>query len=352
MRRPPGAVMRIDPLQRISAQPWRFDYYFAMRWLECQHPEKPRFGTARLPSDEPVRLGQATELSFAPSALHAVAPATATSKPRIEVRFFGLFGPNGPLPHHLTEYARERLLHHGDATMARFADMFHHRLLLLFYRAWANGQPTVGLDRPHDDRFSAYVGSLIGLGSPELWQRDAAPDHAKFHYSGSLSRQVRHADGLAGMLSGYLRRPVTVEQFVGAWLPLPPAERTSMGGALARRKSPSAQLGGGAVLGQMVWDRQHNIRVHVGPLDHAAFESLLPQGSALPGLVAMVKQYIGVELSWDLKLTLQPDLVEPCRLGRQGRLGWTSWLAMKHRSRVAELTFLPGPALAGISSKH
>ena len=344
--------MRTDALQSIGAEPWRFDFYFAMRWLECQHPDKPRFGTARLPSDEPIRLGQVADLSFAPSALHAVVPATAYAKPRIEVRFFGLFGPNGPLPYHLTEYARQRLLNHGDATIVRFADMFHHRLLLLFYRAWANGQPTVGLDRPQEDRFSDYVGALIGLGAPELSRRDAAPDHAKLHFAGALSRQVRNADGLAAMLSGYLRRPTRVEQFVGNWLPLPRTERTTIGGAPARRKSPSAQLGGGAVLGQMVWDRQHNFRVHVGPLDQEAFDSLLPQGRALPGLVAMVEQYIGVELSWDLKLTLQPDQVEPCRLGRQSRLGWTSWMAMKNRSRVAELTLLPGPALAGISSEH
>lgn len=330
-----------DPLTLIAAEPWRYDFFHALRWIESRHLEKPRFGTARKPADEPVRLGQSADMSFAPSALHAVAPATAKSKPRIEVRFFGLFGPNGPLPYHLTEYARERLMHHGDATLARFADMFHHRLLLLFYRAWAQAQPTVGLDRPADDRFAAFVGSLIGLGTPELLGRDAAPDHAKLFFSGIYSSQVRNADGLAAVLSGYLERPAKVEQFVGSWLELPHSERTRISGSNALRKRPGVNLGGGAVLGKMVWDRQHNFRIHIGPLDHDVFVSLLPQGKALPAVIALVEQYIGLELSWDLKLGLKHDQVMPCRLGLRSRLGWTSWLGMKNRQHTAELTLSP-----------
>ena len=344
MRDTPDPVARANALQRIADEPWRYDFFHAMRWLESQFPDKPRFGTARRPADEPVRLGQVADLSFAPSALHAVAPATANSKPRIEVRFFGLFGPNGPLPYHLTEYARQRLMHHGDASFARFADMFHHRLLLLFYRAWAQAQPTVGLDRPNEDRFATYVGSLVGIGESELTGRDAAPDHVKLHFSGIFASQIRNADGLAGVLSGYLRRPVKVEQFVGAWLELPRSERTRIGGAKTRRTSASTALGGGAVLGQMVWDRQHNFRIHIGPLDYDAFESLLPQGEALAAVMALVEQYIGVELAWDLKLSLKADQVKPCQLGQHGRLGWTSWLGKKDRRRSAELVLAPRAA--------
>ena len=342
MRGADHPVIRPDPVQRIAAQPWRYDFFHALRLIESHHPDMPRLGTARRPADEPIRLGQTPDLSFAPSALHAVVPATPASKPRLEVRFFGLFGPNGPLPYHLTEYAHQRQLHHGDATFARFADMFHHRLLLLFYRAWAQAQPTVGLDRPNDDRFSAYVGSLTGIGEPGLRGRDAAPDHVKLHFSGIFSSQMRNADGLASVLSGFLRRPARVEQFVGSWLELPRSERTRISAANARRRTPGTALGAGAVLGQMVWDRQHKFRVHVGPLDYAVFESLLPGGEALPAVIALAKQYIGDELAWDLRLGLKPDQVKPSQLGRHGRLGWTSWLGMRDRCRATGLTLAPG----------
>ncbi len=84
----------------------------------------------------------------------------AGRRPRLQVRLFGLLGPNGPLPLHITEYARERLRHANDPTLSRFLDLFHHRFLTLFYRAWAQAQPHVNRDRPRDDRFAVYVGSL------------------------------------------------------------------------------------------------------------------------------------------------------------------------------------------------
>jgi type VI secretion system protein ImpH len=352
MRNPADPVKAAALLQAMAAAPWQFDYFHALRVIDAAHPHKPRLGTARRPQDEPVRLGQAPELSFAPASLHAVQPATAGRPPRIEVRFFGLFGPNGPLPLALTEHARERLLHHNDATFARFADLFHHRLLLLFYRAWAQAQPTVSLDRPAEDRFAERVGSLIGIGSATLRGRDAAPDHARLFFAGLLSRQVRNADGLAALLSGWLRRPVRIEPFTGAWLALPPSERTRIGRAVAGRPNPSAKLGGGAVLGGMVWDRQHNFRVHIGPLDLAAFESLLPGGSALPAVAALVQHYVGHEFGWDLKLTLAPDNAPRARLGRAGRLGWTSWCGRPAPGRPAELLLTPHHALRALHTKH
>jgi len=341
MRSTSHSVTRFNPLEHIGAEPWHHDFFHALRWIDAYYSEKPRLGTARRPVDEPVRLGQVADLSFAPSALHGVVPSTSNSKPRIEVRFLGLFGPNGPLPYHLTEYARHREMHQGDASFARFADMFHHRLLLLFYRAWAQAQPAVGLDRPGQDRFADYVGSLIGMGIPELQRRAAVHDHVKLHFAGLLTRQVRNADGLSSILSGFLRRPARVEQFAGCWLGLNPDERTRVGRAGVKRRSPAAMLGGGAVLGSMVWDRQHNFRVHIGPLDMQEFESLLPGGNALPAVVSLVEQYVGLEFGWDLRLSLKASQVKPCQLGRFGRLGWTSWLAMTHRTQTAELTLKP-----------
>ncbi|PTT77680.1 type VI secretion system baseplate subunit TssG, partial [Pelomonas sp. HMWF004] len=168
--------------QQLSQSPWQHDFFQTLRRLESLHPERPRLGTARRPQDEALRLGQVPDLSFAPAALHSASPPEAGSAGRIDVRFFGLFGPNGPLPLHLTEYARERLMHAGDAGFTRFADLFHHRLLLLFYRAWSQAQPTSSLDRPGDDRFSAFVGSLVGIGTPALRNRDSADDHARLYF--------------------------------------------------------------------------------------------------------------------------------------------------------------------------
>lgn len=341
MRREDHPVTGANPLAAMVDAPWRFDFYQALRALEAHHANRPRLGTARKPADEPVRLGQAPELSFAPSSLSAVQLDTPNGIPRVEVRFFGLFGPNGPLPLHLTEHARERALHHGDPTFTRFADLFHHRLLLLFYRAWAQAQPTVSLDRPADDRFADHIGSLIGLGTPKHRGRDDAPDHAKLFFSGYLARQARGADGLQAMLSAYLRAPVRVESFVGRWLELPMAERTRLGALGAAGRTPTAQLGDGAMLGGTVFDRQHHFRIHVGPLRLADFEALLPGGSALPAVQALLAHYVSLELAWDLRLVLAAEDVPVCRPGHYGRLGWTTWLGRRPDQGDAALQLRP-----------
>src|SRR5262249_19496872 len=162
------------------------------------------------------------------------------ARPRLEQRFFGLLGPNGPLPLHITEYARERLLHHKDATLARFLDLFHHRLGLFFYRAWAEARPTVHQDRPAEDRFTVYVGSLAGHGLSRSRDRDSVPDHAKRFFVAHLARGPKNAEGLASILEGFFRLPVRVEQLAVGWLDLPRDQRTELGGA--------ARLGG--LLGQ------------------------------------------------------------------------------------------------------
>lgn len=322
-------MTRPDPIEAMALAPHRWDFFHALRCIEAHHADKPRLGTARRPADEALRLGQAAELAFAGSSISAVSTKDRSGRARMEVRFFGLFGPNGPLPLHLTAYARERRLHKGDETLLRFADMFHHRLLLLFYRAWAQAQPTASMDRPGEDRFADFVGSMIGIGGPEWQGRDAAPQHAKLFFAGILSRQVRNADGLQALVAGYLRVPVVVESFVGRWLRLLPNERTRIGRQGASRRAATARLGTSAVLGSSVYDRQHHFRLHLGPLDGATFASLLPSGSALPALKALVTQYVGYEFGWDLQLELQPSERPALRLGSHGRLGWTSWVGQR-----------------------
>jgi len=321
-----AAKGRADPMEAIAKEPHRWDFFQALRAIEAHHPDLPRLGTARRPADEPLRLGQSPDMGFAPASLSAVGGGYTPGIPRLEVRFFGLFGPNGPLPLHLTAYARDRLLHHADPTLVHFADMFHHRLLLLFYRAWAQAQPAASHDRCGDDRFADFVGSLIGIGGPEWRGRDAVPTEAKLGFAGLLSRQARTADGLQVLLSGYLRVPVRVEPFVGRWMRLLPEERSRIGRKRASRRASTAQLGSSAVLGGAVFDRQHHFRLHIGPLDAATFESLLPAGTALPALQALVAQYLGQELGWDLQLELRNADRPQCKLGRHGRLGWTTWI--------------------------
>lgn len=310
--------------QRVAQAPFRYDFYQTLRRTECFYAHKPRLGQGMRPADEPIRLGQEPSMAFAPATLSVFSPPAAERPGRLEVRFFGLLGPNGPLPLHLTEHARERLLIARDPTFTRFLDLLNHRFLLLFYRAWAQAQPTVSLDRPKDDRFATYIGSLVGFAGEKVRRRDPIPDFSRLFFSGILARQVRNREGLAALLAAYFKVPTQVEEFCGHWMRLPADDLTRLGA-----RNAGSQLGVGAVIGARMWDRQHKIRVRLGPMTLVQYETFLPGGKAAARLTHWMRQYLGLELDWDARYELKQDDVPQARLGRYGRLGWTTWLGAR-----------------------
>lgn len=311
----------------VEAEPWAHDFFALLRRVETLHPQQPRWGTAARPQQEALRLGEAPELDFAPAALSKFTPRGGAA-PRLDVRFFGLLGPQGPMPLHLTEHVRERQHNHGDRTIARFLDVFHHRMLALLYRAWAQAQPVVQRDRPESDRYAAWLGATFGLGSATAG-RDSVPDTAKLHHAGLLGTRSRHPEGLAKLLSHHFRVPVAVVGHVPQWLALEREDRSRLG--LARNRAGrgaqrAAQLGRSATAGSKVWDRQYKFRLVFGPLAAAQYEAFLPGGSAWRPLRDWVHLYVGHDLVWDAELVLRAaDVPEP-RLGRRVRLGLNGWI--------------------------
>jgi type VI secretion system protein ImpH len=319
------ATARLALFAALERAPWSFDFFQALRRLEGLSPDRPRLGKAVRPSDEPVRLSQEASMAFAPSTLSAFEEQDDGLPPRLEQRVFGLLGPNGPLPLHLTEYARERLRLHGDRTLVRFFDLFHHRMALFFYRAWTEARPTVQHDRPDEDRFAVYVGALAGYGSPATRDGDTIHDHAKRFFAGHLARSARNAEGLAAILEGYFGLPARVDQFALGWLELPRDQRTSLRGD----RDPSGALGIGTVLGARVRDAQSRFRIVLGPMDLDRYHDLLPGRPSLRRLVDWVRNYVGFEFDWEVQLVLARDEVPGIRLGREGLLGWTTWLGTR-----------------------
>jgi len=313
----------------LSEAPHSYDFYQTLRRLECLFDDKPRWGRARRPADEAVRFGQEPELSFAPAPLASFQAGREGRPPQLQVRLFGLLGPNGPLPLHITEYARERLRNAGDPTLSRFLDVFHHRFITLFYRAWAQAQPHVNRDRPAEDRFATYLGAFFGVAPAAFRGRDALPDEAKFFHVGALIRQTRNAEGLRAILQHFCAVPVQIEEFVGHWMVLAARERTYLGRDVAA-------LGSSAVAGGRVWDRQYKFRVRLGPLTLSQYEAFLPGGTLIQKLVDWVRLYLTFELEWDVRLILRQDQVPPLKLGRSGRLGWTTWLGTRRAATPAD----------------
>ncbi len=309
---------------RLKNEPYKFGFFHALRSIECAHPEKPLIGQSKRPADDAIRFSQEVTLAFQPSTLGKYIPAKGGNAARLSEYFLGLFGPDGPMPLHITEYVKSRMHNNHDYTQARFADIFHHRMISLFYRARANTEPTFNFDRPDNDRFSNYTGSLLGIGDTTLLQRDAMPDLAKLHYAGHLSNHAKNADGLKAIIEDFFKLPVNLKEFIGEWLEIQTSDLSRLG-----RSPLTCSLGLSTVLGSRVWGCQNKFRLVFGPLTMQQYESLLPSGKRLEKLVAIVKNYIGLEMVWDINLILKSEEIKGIRLGGNERLGWTSWLGLR-----------------------
>jgi type VI secretion system protein ImpH len=309
-------------IQELCAAAEQFDFMQALRRIECAYPSSPPIGHSARATEDPVRFGQMPSLRFAPSMFECCECRTAGLPPRLLVNGFGLLGPNGPMPLPFTEYVRDRLLSARDPTLARFLDIFHHRMISLFYDAWARNHPCVSFERGGDhDRFSCYIASFFGMGMPSFLRRDSIPDHAKHHYSGRLACQTRNAEGLQALLCDYFKIPVSLVEFVGQWLPLPERYRCRLG-----ESHDTGRLGVTAVVGASVWECQQKFRVRLGPMALRDYLRMLPDGDSFQRLRDWLKTYAGYSLSYDVQLILKAEEVPRTCLGNAGKLGWTTWL--------------------------
>lgn len=324
--RPDAGAVELELLEEIGRAPDRFDFFQVLRRIESAFTEGARLGQGQHPSDEPVRIAQETSLAFSPSVVRALERSGAGA-PRLVTSFLGLLGPNGPLPLHLTEYARDRQRNSGDASLAHFLDIFHHRILSLFYRAYANAQPTFDRDRPAAARFPLYVGALLGIPSP---RREGGIAHTfALYFAGRLAARTRNAEGLAAMVGAWFRVPASVEPFVGEWVEVPATARARLGGP-----EVGTRLGLGMALGKRAWLPQGRFRVEVGPLTTEQAEGFQPGGPHLSALAALVRTYAGDAMDWEARLVFDDAACAPCRLGRGTRLGRAFWLGKRPRTAI------------------
>jgi len=352
----------------LLREPHRFDFFQAVRLLERLAPDRSPVGRAGPPQAEVVRFRAHLSLSFPPSSIYDIQPASAAMPvPAMTVAFMGLTGPSGILPQHYTELLL-RLERDGKgpekSALRAWLDLFNHRLISLFWRAWEKYRFSIRFERgdyggQEQDTFTQALFSLVGLGLPPLHNRlcvasrpeaTAATrerilaridDLSLLHYSGFFAHRPRCAAALEALLLDYFGFNVQVRQFQGQWLRLEPDSLSRLGAA-----GGNCELGVNLVAGDRVWDVQCKFRVRLGPLRYAAFHEFLPDRSAVPArkafflLAQLVRLYVGPELDFDVQLVLKSKDVPECRLTEDEAsgpcLGWNTWVRNQAMPRDAE----------------
>ncbi len=322
----------------LRAEPYRFEFFQAVRLLERLVSGKLPVGRFHPPASEVVRFIANSSLAFPASEVQALEwPPDGTA--RMQINFMGLTGPEGVLPLVYTSLLAERT-RSGDRAAVDFFDIFNHRMVSLFYLAWERYRFSVAYEREGLDSFSHHLLDLIGLGTTGLQNRLPVLDDSLLYYSGLLAQRPRSATALRDLLQDYFEVPVEVEQFAGGWYPLDRPTQTSLEDGLGE----SGQLGLGAVVGDEVWDQTARVRVKIGPLSLEEYQDFLPQGSAFAALRALTQFFSNGEFDFEIQLILQRGDVPPCELGAETdnapQLGWHTYITTKPLQVDASETIL------------
>jgi len=266
-----------------------------------------------------VRFATAPSVAFPASEIQSL---DAGQPPRMAVNFLGLTGPQGTLPLAYSLYVAERL-RAGDHALKSFLEIFDHRMLSLFYRAWEKTHVTVAHTRRSRDWLTRQLLDLVGLGTPAMRGRLSIPDSAVLAYAGIFAASTRSAAGLEQILGDYFGVPVTVQQFIGAWYPLDRGAQSELGD-----ETMASSLGLGAVAGDEIWDQQSRVRIRLGPLKREQYETFLPGGSAHEPLHELTRFYTNGQIDFEIQLVLQREDVPACKLDDAAPLplSWCTWL--------------------------
>ena len=231
-----------------------------------------------------------------------------------------------------------------DQSAQEFFDLFNHRLVSLFWLAWAKHRPEIGRQFGFHNSVLRYLEYLVGMGTPALQARmhpgkrapasaKPLPSAAMTYFSGLIAQRPHGERAIAQVVSAVVGAPVQASGCLGTWQTIDSDARTRLGHETSR-------LGHGCVLGSRYWDRQTTLRLTIGPIEHTRFNGLLPRGARLPDIIELTRFLTGLALDLRIRLSLRADEVPPLRLGARTadrpQLGWNTWLGGRRNLRPAD----------------
>ena len=301
---------------------YSFSFFKAVHLLETLSSDRKPIGQTLNPKEEAVRFSVKPGLTFPPSDISGLKQADQKNPHEMDVAFMGLIGPSGVLPHWYNELAIERV-REKDFALTAFLDIFHHRLISLFYLAWKKYNLPVTYAAGARDKLSKYLLSLIGLGTPGLSGTIGLPEESLIFYGGLLSRQVPSAVAVEAAVQHFADTNAQIDQSIERLIPLDPEDQTQVGSA-------NSELGVNTVCGSYARENQTKFRVNLGPLGYDRFVRFLPSGTMLRPIFSLTRFMAGIEYEFEIRLFLKREEVPLCTIGVDTpgapRLGWSTWL--------------------------
>lgn len=307
-----------------------------------------RAGAARRLADETVRFRAAIAAHFEPGSSrlpHGASRAAGGAPAVVETNFMAPAGAQGVLPQQDTSLILQRLKDE-DTSLRDFLDLFHHRLMSYFVRAWEKYRHFVNYEQAADDGglasgadgdpFTQCLRRLVGR-TPY----SASPgfdENVLLHYAGVFSDRRRSALSLKGVLEDYLAVGIAVVELHPRRTQLLAEYRWRLPEG-RRRAQQGPRLGDGLILGTSVLVAQTSFLVRIGPLGLDEFRQHLPDGERFLPLNRLIRFFVGCEFVFEIQLLLHADQAPQFRLGSRGegvRLGWETWIGGSAQSDVLD----------------
>jgi len=335
----------------LRKHPHDFEFFQAVRMLEAvarmRHQQDAAYqrkavGRDESPRREVVRFRTLASHSFPPSEIVKLEAKGSggqlddmdSDPPDMTIGFMGLTGPNGVLPRHYTQLMIDRS-RHKDYALQRYFDLFNHRVISLFYRAWEKYRFPFAYERaarspdPNaEDLFTRSLYSLVGFGIRMLRKQMEYSDETLLYYSGHYSHQPRNAIALELTIGDYFGLPAEVMQFHGQWLQIEPDDQSRMPTSLSL--GANNRLGRNVVVGERVWSVESKFRIRLGPVNYRQFRQFTPSGDSLVVLCQLTRTYVGAELDFDVQPIFLAAEIPKCQLQSDTKspanLGWNTWL--------------------------
>ncbi len=298
-------VVRHNLLEDVCS----FNFFKAVHLLEGYGGGKP-LGKKLSPGEDPVRFRVRPGFAFPASDILAIRNGNVNPDPVMTVNFMGLIGPKGVLPDWYNAYAQE-MNHKKDYAFTDFLDLFHHRLLSLFYLAWKKYRLPENYQPDGSDTISQSLAGFIGMGDQS---QKADPDFAKkarkrlVYFTGLVSRSVPTASAIETIISNATGVTVRVKQFVERMIPIHDQDRTCLGRTNSTLKKD-------ALCGGRIRDVGSFFTVELGPMTWKKYLQFQPRSRNLALIRKIIAFIVGVEYEFDIHLIVKGPSIPSLQLG-------------------------------------
>ena len=306
---------------KLVSEGYSFDFFQALRLLEDSEPDRIRIGYTGPFNQEAVRVRPGKDLAFPAGDIESIEYVADADKWLVTENFMGLYGPNAPLPIYFSTMIAQN---YSDSDPLRsFLDIFNHRLISLYYRAWKKYR--IGFDPSAGDSVSLALQMMLGHDADEERPPWPVPPHRLVRYAGLLAGGSRSASGLETLLEDFFGlEKVCVTDFDTKRIRLSEQQKTRIG-----EGAQNNVLGENVILGASVEDVTGQFRLTLGPLSRRVFDRFLPGQESYEKLIFLVHLYTRRQLDFTLELLLSGKDVSPAMVTSKYKLnplGLACWL--------------------------